>query len=299
MIPEPIFGFIHMYGLMIAIGVLCALWVLERYGKKVGVSQKMLDFAYYDMILSIAFGFGSAAVFQALYTYIEHPENGFHIDGSITFLGGLIGGAALFFIAYAIWRKKLLPEKLTSLVQVLPCCITIGHGFGRIGCFCAGCCYGKPTDSFLGVHFPNIPGTVHPTQLYEAFFLFVLFAVLSLMLYRGKGRFNFAVYLMGYGVFRFLIEFIRDDERGELIGALTPSQFWSVLMVVFGLALLVLQLKKKPEAVTEEAEAAADTAVEAVEEAAEAAETSAEETLPRSAEEAVEVTAEAAEEAAD
>lgn len=246
MLPDPILGFIHMYGLMIAIGILAAFGVLEWYGKKVGLSGKMRDFIFYNALVSIAVGLGSAAVFQGVYEYIKYPEKGFHIDGSITFLGGLIGGTVCFLLGYAIFKKRL-PENLSKLLQVAPCCITVAHGFGRIGCFFAGCCYGKPTDSWFGVKFPDLPGKVHPTQLYEAIFLFILFGVLTLLLFRKKGRYTFSVYLTAYGIFRFLIEFLRDDERGAFIANLSPSQFWSILLIIIGIVYTIVASKKEDE----------------------------------------------------
>lgn len=248
MLPEPLFWTVHMYGIMVALGVLASLIVLNHYGKRVGLAPKMLDFAYYDVIASIVFGFASAAFFQGLYEFIAYPERGFHVSiDNITFIGGLIGGTLCFLIAYLIFRKKL-PENLKGVMTVVPCSITVAHGFGRIGCFFAGCCYGKPTDSFLGVKFPELACKVHPTQLYEAAFLFALFAVLSVLLFKRKEKYNFPIYLIAYGVFRFLIEFLRDDERGAFVGRLSPSQFWSILMIAAGIVWAVLIRTKQKDA---------------------------------------------------
>jgi phosphatidylglycerol:prolipoprotein diacylglycerol transferase len=129
---------------------------------------------------------------------------------------------------------------LLDILSLAPCCITVAHAFGRIGCFFAGCCYGKPTDSFLGVQFPKLPVPVHPTQLYEAAFLFFLFGSFSYLLLRRNFRHNLSLYLISYGVFRFAMEFLRNDHRGALVSGLSPSQFWSILMVVLGAALVPL-----------------------------------------------------------
>ena len=102
MLPDPLFLNIHMYGIMIAVGVLAAFAILYFYGKKEKFSQKFSDFLFYDGLFSIAVGIGSAALFQAVYNYIEDPSKGFKFDGSITFIGGLIGGAAFFLIVYLI-----------------------------------------------------------------------------------------------------------------------------------------------------------------------------------------------------
>ena len=241
MCDKPIFGIFHMYGIMIAVGILACFWLLFYYGKKRNVEDKFIDFIFYNGIASIAFGFFSAALFQATYNYIENPKNGFDLGGGITFIGGLIGGVITFLVVYVIFRKKY-KSKLLDVVSFLPCCITLAHGFGRIGCFCAGCCYGLPTDSIFGVVFPNMEylGKVHPTQLYEAVFLFLLCAVMFVLVMKWNFKHGLSVYLIAYGVFRFFIEYVRDDNRGGFIPGLSPSQFWSICMVVIGVGLIFL-----------------------------------------------------------
>lgn len=254
MLPNPLFLNVHMYGIMIAVGILFAFLVLFRYSKILGLPGKLTDLVYYDGIASILLGFGFAALFQATYNYIEHPENGFHLGEGITFLGGMIGGTVVYLIIWMIFRKKV-PGNLYDIMPVIPCMITVGHAFGRIGCFFAGCCYGKPTDSIFGVQFPGAYfeqlGKVHPTQLYEAAFLFVLFGVLTWLLLKKKFQYTMTVYLASYGVFRFLIEFLRYDDRGQLGKLLSPSQTMS--LVFLGLAVLAFflqrnYLKNKPAA---------------------------------------------------
>ena len=264
MLPNPIFQFainqnieikVHMYGVMIAVGILAAFLVLFGFGRRMALSQSFLDFIYYNAIASIAIGFGSAAVFQAFYNYIENPAAGFKLGGGITFIGGLIGGAASFLIVYFILRKRL-KGRLYEAISLLPCCIFVAHGFGRIGCFFAGCCYGRPTDSFLGVQFPDMIEKVHPTQLYEAAFLFIMFGVCTYLLLKKDFKHNMSLYLVTYGIFRFLIEFVRNDARGELVAGISPSQFWSILMVGLGVGLYFLMeyLTKKNAPAEEQVE---------------------------------------------
>ena len=228
-----------MYGIMIAVGILGTFITLTLGGKRLGISEKFLDFTFFCGVGSIAVGFLSASLFQAVYNYIENPEAGFRFGQSMTFMGGLIGGVACFLIVYFIARPKL-QGRLIDVLSLVPCCITIAHGFGRIGCFFAGCCYGIETDSFLGVKFPHLANPVHPTQLYEAAFLFILFGVMLFLLLKFNFRHNMSVYLISYGVFRFLLEFIRGDHRGELVTGISPSQFWSIPMVLLGVALIFL-----------------------------------------------------------
>ena len=130
-----------MYGVMIAVGILVGFGCLTNYAKKLGIDEKFTDFVFFNGIAAIAVGFGSAALFQATYNYIEHPQAGFRFDGGITFLGGLIGGVVTFLLSYAIFRKKY-SARLVDILPIVPCCILIAHAFGRVGCFCAGCCYG-------------------------------------------------------------------------------------------------------------------------------------------------------------
>ncbi len=239
MYPDKIFGLFTLYGLMIAVGILACFGVLFHYGKKRKVNESFIDFVFYNGIASIIVGFGSAALFQATYNYIDDPDAGFKFGG-ITFIGGLIGGIACFLIVYFSLRKKL-KGRVVDIVSVAPCCILIAHAFGRVGCFFAGCCYGKETNNWLGVQFPDLPHKVYPAQLYEAIFLFALFAVCYILLWKWKFKYNLSLYLVAYGIFRFLIEFLRDDARGQFIVKwLSPSQFWSVLMVVGGVAVYFL-----------------------------------------------------------
>ena len=235
---------VHLYGVMIAIGILAAFVFLMYAGKKMSVKDKVVDFVFFTGIASIAVGFFSAAVFQAFYDYLEHPENGFSLSGRITFIGGLIGGVVCFLAVYFLLRKRA-HGTLSQVVSIAPCSILVAHGFGRLGCLFAGCCYGAETDSIFGVEFlvyrsgNYVPEgiTRHPTQLYEALFLFAMFALCTFLLLKFKFRHNMSVYLVSYGIFRFLIEYVRDDARGTLAEGISPSQFWAIFMVVIGVAL--------------------------------------------------------------
>ena len=260
MLPNPIISLdfgtlelnVHMYGLMIAIGILGTFITLTLGGKKLGIGEKFLDFTFFLGIGAIVIGFLSASLFQAVYNYIENPAAGFHFGESMTFMGGLIGGVVSFLAIYFIVRNKL-HGRLIDVLSLVPCCITIAHGFGRIGCFFAGCCYGKETDSFLGVQFPHLSHPVHPTQLYEAAFLFIMFGLMLFLLLKFNFKHNMSVYLISYGIFRFLIEFVRGDHRGELVTGISPSQFWSIPMVLLGVGLIFLMNYLQPKRDAEKA----------------------------------------------
>lgn len=257
MLPDKIFGLFYMYGLMIAVGILACFGVIFYYGKKKKIEEKFIDFIFYNAIASIVVGFGVAALFQATYNYIENPKAGFNLGGGITFIGGLIGGVACFLIIYAIFRKRY-KTKLYEVLSMTPCAILIAHAFGRIGCLFAGCCHGPKTDAWFGIYMHTSEygyAKVVPVQLFEAIFLFLLFAVCFILLMKKDFKHNMSVYLIAYGIFRFCIEFLRADERGELFAGISPSQFWSILMVIAGVGVYFLVrwlYKKNPPTIEQE-----------------------------------------------
>ena len=133
--------------------------------------------------------------------------------------------------------------RMDEVVKIAPAAITLGHAFGRIGCFLDGCCYGKTTGTALDMYFPVLDRSVLPTQLYESFFLFILTAVLLFLVFKKDFKYTFIVYLGAYSIWRFVIEFFRDDPRGGFIPFITPSQFWCILIWI-GIIPLFIFLKK-------------------------------------------------------
>ena len=244
MYPDKILGLFHLYGIMIAVGILACFGILFLCGKKFKIQDKFMDFVFFNAIAAIALGFGAAALFQATYNYIENPAAGFKFGG-ITFIGGLLGGVVAFLGGYAIFRKRYT-SRITDILSIAPCCILIAHAFGRIGCLFAGCCHGDLTDAWYGIvqHDIVVGGVYYesakvvPTQLFEALFLFAVFAICFVLLWKKKFRYNMSVYLIAYGIFRFFNEYLRADDRGEFVGGISPSQFWSILMVVIGVGLI-------------------------------------------------------------
>ena len=160
--------------------------------------------------------------------------------------------------------RKKLTGKIIDILPIAPACICIAHSFGRLGCFFAGCCGGKLAQEgdffrFLAVNFPassELSGLRYPTQLFECIFLFILFVILFLLVFKKNFKYGFVVYLGAYGIWRFLIEFVRDDDRGSFIPGLSPSQFWSILMVLGAIPMYFLLKhlveKRKLDPVVEE-----------------------------------------------
>lgn len=258
MYPDPIFFGANLYGISISVGILACFAVLFLYCKIKKFDEKFVDFTFYNGVAAIGIGFLTAQVMHTFYIYLATGV--FNFPTGFSFLGGLLGGVISFIAGYLIFRKKLT-HSIFELTPVATCCILIAHAFGRIGCFFAGCCHGKETDSIFGVTFPGMTHAVHPTQLYEAAFLFVLFIIFTILYLKKNDKYVICHYLICYGVFRFFIEFVRDDNKGSFVGDMTPSQFWAIVMVVLGILLYFVfhymfkyVIKKKDVTKKEEAE---------------------------------------------
>ncbi len=243
------FGFFKLptFGFMIAIGVLFLILLLFYYLRKYKVPETKIDNIFIiGAISGMMFALG-AYFFDALWHGIAiSREQGtpFHFDfGGITFSGGLFTGILCYFIIYLIIMKHER-QNVFFYFDILAIGICVAHAFGRLGCFFGGCCYGKtvPSGTFLSMLYPTESGwlTIYPTQLYESGFLFILFIVL--VFFAKKNR--TAVYLIGYNVFRFFLEYLRGDDRGASpFGALSPSQFMSIIMLIWGLIALFFRKK--------------------------------------------------------
>lgn len=237
---------IHGYGLMIGIGLLCCVCLGVYRARKASMNEEaVVDIALFGIIC----GFAGAKLLYVLVEFREFVKNPLGVLGSEGFVvyGGIIAGVIAAMVYCHV--KKLVFIDYFNLVAP---CIALAQGFGRIGCFLAGCCYGRETDSFLGVRFPEgslAPSGVKllPTQLFSSAGDFLI--VILLLVYdkkkQGTGKTG-ALYLLLYGIGRFAIEFLRADERGA-VGMLSTSQLISIFVIV--LAAVLLSRKKKPAAV--------------------------------------------------
>lgn len=234
---------IDTYSLMIFLGVIACFILFWLYRKKHNISEKFSYDIYLLACISIIFGIVFAVLFQLLFDAIKGNIRGF----AMTFYGGLVGGVITFLLGYFLVIKKRYPERSFSLdiLPIAPACITVAHAFGRLGCFLAGCCYGVETTSFLGVQFPGMEHKVHPTQLYEALFLFILTAVLFYLAIKKRNINNLPLYLFTYGIFRFLLEFLRGDNRGAFLFNISPSQFLSITAIISSFVLFFIFKKMK------------------------------------------------------
>ena len=257
MYPDELFNIfgvsIDMYAICFIVGVIACLIFTIIAMKKSGYSASASDTIIIIGILAIILGLLFAVLFQSFYDFIANPSNGFKITGRMTFLGGLLGGVISFLGLYFLYVYAINPRlKKTNffksdmnkgvwyLVRIAPISITIAHGFGRIGCLFAGCCHGHVTTEWYGIWNAEVGAKTVPIQLYEAIFLFLLSGVMILLLFRFHLKDNMAIYLVSYGVWRFVIEYFRDDYRGNFIPGISPSQFWCIIMILGGIAIFFI-----------------------------------------------------------
>ena len=204
---------IYSYGLMIAVGILVCIAMGMYRAKKRGMSD---DAVLTIAIIGVLSGFIGAKLLYVIVEFDQFIEDPMSVMGGEGFVvyGGIIVGV-LSAILYCRQKKLVFLDYFDLLVPS----IAVAQGFGRIGCFLAGCCYGRETDSFLGVVFPEHSMAPSGVKLLPT----------------ERGRTG-ALYMILYGIGRFLIEFLRADDRGT-VGSLSTSQFISIGIVAVGLIL--------------------------------------------------------------
>jgi phosphatidylglycerol:prolipoprotein diacylglycerol transferase len=237
-------SFLHTYGVLVAAAFLTALWLAGKLAARVGLNvDAVTNLGIYCALAAIAGA--KLMMFLVDFSYYkEHPGELLSLSslqaGGV-FYGGLIGALA---VSWWYMRKTGLPILKTA--DVFAPAIALGHGIGRLGCFSAGCCWGVECHLPWAVTFTNpaahdlvgVPLMVplHPTQLYEAFAEFLIFGVLYWRF--GKAHTPGAVislYLMLYATARFIVEFFRYHEQGNLWGSpLDASQWISIVLFAVG-----------------------------------------------------------------
>lgn len=234
---------IPMYNLCIGIGIILAMLLLEN-NKRYQQFPENTQFKLKGLIAAaIILGFAGAYIFDGI-TQGQILWNG---GGGISILGGVLTATLIILVGL-----KILKLPFWESLNILTPSFAVAHCIGRVGCFLGGCCFGKPTSSFLGVCYPEgspawktfdhhiLP--THPTQLYEAG---VALLYLLLLRYIPFNR-RFVTYFVASSAARFFIEFLRADNRGTLFSAdwLSPSQVLSLLLIVLALGLSLFRPKK-------------------------------------------------------
>jgi phosphatidylglycerol:prolipoprotein diacylglycerol transferase len=232
---------LHTYGVLLALAFLAGLWIANRQAKKTGLdATRITDMAVYVLIGGLL-GAKLLLLLIEWPFYSRNPGELFSlVQSGGVFYGGLIGALP---VAWWYARKHNLPPWPTA--DVLAPGVALGQAVGRLGCFAAGCCYGRPAEVPWAVTFKDIYTTrtvgtpldvpLHPTQLYEAAATLLIFGLLIWMsrkkLFHGQVA---LAYVFLYSLARFVIEFYRGDAaRGTVLGGwLSTSQFISILMVL-------------------------------------------------------------------
>ena len=262
MYPKEILPGIDMYVIMLTVAAVSAIAIFRILADKRRVTAKLQNLCLFAAVAAITLGYYSAVLFQALYNIPKN--NGFVINASTgaTFYGGLIGGAVVFLAIYFIAGRIMFgkggahTKELFTVLDIAAACVVIAHGFGRLGCLFAGCCHGAETEAWYGIYMSSIGKTVVPTQLFEALFLFALFALFLYRVLKGK-TYDLALYMALYGIWRFFLEYARDDYRGTtLVSFVTPSQLTAIIMVLGAVALFLAQRYLVKKSLTDNGEAA-------------------------------------------
>jgi phosphatidylglycerol:prolipoprotein diacylglycerol transferase len=251
---------IHTYGFTMAVGVAFGLWFIYAQAKKAGLdANRLMDAAFYTIIVSLI-GAKLILFISNISYYVAYPKELFALARS----GGVFQGGLTFGIVYALWyfRRKKIPTWPTA--DLIAPALALGHGFGRLGCFSAGCCYGSEcalpwaavfkneyAANLTGVHL-NTP--LHPVQLYEAILNFLNFGILYVIL--KKKKFDgqvFAFYFINYSVIRFFTEYVRGDHSDKIffirgatpLSSLSYPQLFCLLGLLGGAVLAVVLKRRK------------------------------------------------------
>lgn len=243
---------LHTYGLMIVVGFLFGLYLIQKQAKREGINpERVVDISFWGLGLGLLGG-RIVYIFTRMEYFSQHPIEIFYIwEGGLVFYGGFLGG--LFAFWYFSRRYKV--PMLQTIDMAVPS-LAIAHFFGRLGCFFAGCCFGRPAPGVpwavtfshpLSLAPPGIP--LHPTQIYDALNALVIFAIL--MFLRNRKKFTgqlLCIYMMLYAIGRTVVEIYRGDSiRGFVVDSvLSTSQFISIFIFCAGIYLWIVWSKKYP-----------------------------------------------------
>lgn len=237
---------IYSYGVLLAAAYLLALQMAVVRARHRGLdANRVMDLGIYLIIAALIGAKLMLIAVDARY-FAEHPREIFSlVRAGGVFYGGLLG--ALVTALVLVRRYQL---RIWATADLFAPGIALGHVVGRMGCLLAGCCYGRPTDVPWAITFTNPAaaanvGTplgvpLHPTQIYDAGAELLILVVLLVSERRGRpfdGR-TFWLYMLLYGISRFIIEFFRGDDRGVVFGVST-SQFVSIVIVPLAIVMLM------------------------------------------------------------
>lgn len=229
---------IYTYGFFIAAAILLGLAITSIEAKKKGLNNQLVSELGFYLVLGALIGARIFFVIISWDYFLKHPLEIFMFwKGGLVFLGGAIGAALASIFFFKKFKQPFWPW-----VDSMAPGVAIGQAIGRIGCLCAGCCYGKPTSLPWAITFTNPDSLaplfvhLHPTELYHSLAGLITFLILIFVKKKLKSGQLFGLLLILYAVFRFNIEFFRGDYRGT-IGFLSATQV--VAIVVFCLGIII------------------------------------------------------------
>ncbi len=249
MYPDPILFGMTLYEFAIVFGFFFSVLTFRIFADRRKFPAALQNIAIIGGTVGIALGYYAAVLVQSFYHYIATGK--WEVAGA-TFQGGLLGGAitflTIYFVGgYLIYRGKenLTITRITEVTDLAFISIVIAHAFGRLGCLAAGCCHGAIVDGFPGLWNETVGAYTIPIPLYEALFLFALYAVMCVCYAKKKGYIS-VIYLTSYGVWRFIIEYFRADDRGQtIVPFLSPSQLISLCMIAIAVIVFFVRNRKK------------------------------------------------------
>jgi phosphatidylglycerol:prolipoprotein diacylglycerol transferase len=244
---------VYSYGVLLAAAYLAALQLAVVRARRQGLDgARVMDLGIY-LIIAALVGAKLMLVAVDFNYFMARPEELL----SLVRAGGVFYGGLIAAVGVAFWLVRRYSLPLWTTADLFAPGIALGHVIGRLGCLLAGCCYGRPTDVWWAVTFTNpvaaanvgtpLGVPLHPTQLYDAGAELIIMIVLLATERKGRafaGR-TFWLYILLYGVSRFVIEFYRGDERGSVAG-LSTSQFISIIAVPLAIATLVWLRPRTP-----------------------------------------------------
>lgn len=237
---------VYSYGVLLAAAYLSALQLAVVRARRIGLDgSRVMDLGIY-LIIAALVGAKLMLVVVDFDYYVSQPAELL----SLVRAGGVFYGGLIVAVAVGLWLVRRYALPMWTTADLFAPGIALGHVIGRLGCLLAGCCYGRPTDVAWAITFTDpvaaanvgtplgIP--LHPTQLYDAGA--ELLIMIGLLATERKGRpfagRTFWLYILLYGISRFIVEIYRGDERGALMG-LSTSQFISVLAIPLAVGMLV------------------------------------------------------------
>ncbi len=242
---------LYTYGLFVGLGFLASITFAGRRAAARGIAREDMTDLFFVILISSIIGARLLYVLLNFKEFTTDPLSIFKIwTGGLVFYGGFI---AALISAHIYIKKKGLP--LAETADIIAPAIALGHATGRVGCFFAGCCYGRQCDLPWAVTFENPDSlaplfiSMHPTQLYSVVSNLLLFIILILMDKRKKFEgLTFWLYIFLYGIFRSFVEMFRGDPRGNFIlDFLSVSQGIGLSMSFAGLCMLIYLYNRKPD----------------------------------------------------